>query len=729
MVGRAPILVGNDRWKGDGTRFDTGVPAPPRPIVPRVSAARQLAVPLRAALVRHPTLPLAAVALVTFILFAASNGGFDGTTWYPGALIVLALVVIAALTVPAVAVPRIVLVAALALIGYAAWSYLSIGWAAQKGDAWDGANRTLLYALAFALFAVWRPRGRTAVALLILYSVGVATVGLVELLRATAATEARGFFSEGRFASPAGYMNANVALWFTALWPCVVFGARRELHAALRGLLIGAGVLLCGLAVLGQSRGWLFTAPVAALLIVAIVPRRVRTVLTLGLILGVIGVVTGTLLDVYRAAGEPGFDAAVSDAVTALVAAAVIGGLIGAVAAAVERRAPRPSRERERQSGRALAGVAVVATVAGLLVFVSLKGSPFPVISHAWHEFKTEPSPYGGESRFTGSLGTNRYDFWRVGWDRFTDKPLTGLGSDNFQEAYLAERRSDNAPKYPHSVELRTISQTGLVGTALLLVGLGAALWAALLAVRRRRGLGSVAAAAATATFLYWLIHGSIDWFWEFPALGGPAFALLGLAAGLLPRRAAGEGGPAREFSPARARGRSPARARASAARARGRRSARPALVIALGVAAALSFAAPWLAEVQQDRAISAWRTNPSSAFDTLDSAASLNPLNATPKLLAGSIALRLGRKADSQRYFREAIERDPGDAYAHLELGGLLAQAGRRGEALATLERAAKLDPRDDLTAGVLRRVRRGKPVDLTAVNRQLAARSAKLR
>ena len=52
--------------------------------------------PLRAALVRHPTLPLAVVALVTFVWFAASNGGFDGTTWYPGALIVLALLVIAA---------------------------------------------------------------------------------------------------------------------------------------------------------------------------------------------------------------------------------------------------------------------------------------------------------------------------------------------------------------------------------------------------------------------------------------------------------------------------------------------------------------------------------------------------------------------------------------------------------------------------------------------------------
>jgi tetratricopeptide (TPR) repeat protein len=253
---------------------------------------------------------------------------------------------------------------------------------------------------------------------------------------------------------------------------------------------------------------------------------------------------------------------------------------------------------------------------------------------------------------------------------------------------------------------MRVISQAGLVGTVLLFLGVGAGLAAAVLAIRRRRGLGAAAAAAATASFVYWLVHGSIDWFWEFPALGGPAFALLGLAAGLLPR-------------PSRPPALAPP-ARLGAARA-----------VGLGVAlvAALSLAAPWLAEVDQNKAVNTWRSNPAAAFDTLDSASSLNPLSATPKLLAGSIALRLGRPALSERYFREALQRDPGDAYAHLELGALLARSGRRAEALATLSRARQLDPRDDLTAGVLRRVRSGRPVDITTVNRQLAARSARLR
>jgi tetratricopeptide (TPR) repeat protein len=198
-------------------------------------------------------------------------------------------------------------------------------------------------------------------------------------------------------------------------------------------------------------------------------------------------------------------------------------------------------------------------------------------------------------------------------------------------------------------------------------------------------------------------VHGTIDWFWEFPALGAAAFALLGLAAGLLPRRA---GAPGR---PLGLRG--------------------PAALLALPViAAAISFCLPWLSQLDQNKAVRTWRSDAAAAFRSLDSASSLNPLSAEPKLLAGSIALRLGRTADSMRYFRQAIERDPGDSYAHLELGALLARGGSRVQGVATLAEAHRLDPRDDLTSLALRRARTGKPIDIAAVNRELAARSAKL-
>ena len=33
-----------------------------------------------------------------------------------------------------------------------------------------------------------------------------------------------------------------------------------------------------------------------------------------------------------------------------------------------------------------------------------------------------------------------------------------------------------------------------------------------------------------------WLIYGSVDWFWEMPALSGPALGFLGVAVALEPR-------------------------------------------------------------------------------------------------------------------------------------------------------------------------------------------------
>src|SRR5204863_522494 len=71
----------------------------------------------------------------------------------------------------------------------------------------------------------------------------------------------------------------------------------------------------------------------------------------------------------------------------------------------------------------------------------------------------------------------------------------------------------------------------------LLAVALGAILTAAARAVRQRAGPGAAAAAAGLGAFVYWLVHGSVDWFWELPALGAAAFALGGIAAGLAPRR------------------------------------------------------------------------------------------------------------------------------------------------------------------------------------------------
>ncbi len=48
-----------------------------------------------------------------------------------------------------------------------------------------------------------------------------------------------------------------------------------------------------------------------------------------------------------------------------------------------------------------------------------------------------------------------------------------------------------------------------------------------------RRGLEAMVAGAALLPLVVWLIHGSIDWFWEIPALTGPALGCLAMACAL----------------------------------------------------------------------------------------------------------------------------------------------------------------------------------------------------
>src|SRR4051794_29889523 len=345
---------------------------------------------LRRGLIRSRAALLIVPAIAVLVPLAAAGGGFRPTSWYPAALFLAGLLLVGLLTLRA-ATPPVVLAAALALTAYAAWSYLSIAWAGQKADAWDGANRSLLYATVFALFALWRLRAPVAAAILAFLVLAIAGLGLVELLRAAGGDDPAAFFFEGRFSSPATYQNANVALWTMALWPAVVLASRRELPTAARSLLAAAAVVLAAAALLGQSRGWLFATPITALIVVAIAPQRVRLVLIGLAVVVAIAAISGPLLGVYDASGTARFGTSVSDAVRAVVlAAAAVAALVG-VASVLERRRPRPSRAAERRAGRALLAAGVGAAAVRLGGGGGARRRPGGAAGGGWGPFKTAP--------------------------------------------------------------------------------------------------------------------------------------------------------------------------------------------------------------------------------------------------------------------------------------------------------------------------------------------------
>ncbi len=113
--------------------------------------------------------------------------------------------------------------------------------------------------------------------------------------------------------------------------------------------------------------------------------------------------------------------------------------------------------------------------------------------------------PATAVSRLTSSdhTGSGRTDIWRVGWRMVEDKPLLGVGADNFQDAsirYVIQpgvlKRDEHIvdkPKVTHNVYLQVLSELGAVGLALFAVIIVTSLVAVLRAARiyARAGLRS----------------------------------------------------------------------------------------------------------------------------------------------------------------------------------------------------------------------------------------------
>ncbi|MHB8491417.1 MAG: O-antigen ligase family protein [Solirubrobacteraceae bacterium] len=679
-----------------------------------------------------PTTVPALGAVALFVAWASSDGGYPLTQWAPGGLIVIALCAIAIGTVGLglAGTSRAVRVALAALALYAAWSFISIIWANVPGEAWAGADRTLLYLLVFLLFAGWRGRGSSATILLVVWTLAMAGLALYVTVRLDGMSPQAiaAAFPGGRLVYPAGYVNAAAAQWMMAAWPAALLARSRELPAGIRGLLAASAVALAGLSLLSLSRGALLASAVLAVLVFALVPGRVRTFMALVPIALGVAITVPLLLKVGdRLEATPTTQANVAAGRTALhtatvtmfVAALVVGLVVGA-AAQLDRGSwlAGSRRLRARRASTAVATLALLAAVGGGL---AATGNPVSRVRHAWDTFKS-PKGYEangkGANRLLGGLGSNRYDFYRVALDEFSAHPLLGLGAENYAEAYLAHGHSDETPRYPHSVELRTLTETGIVGAVIALVGFACALLAAARAMYRApAGLDRLAATTATAAlsgFAYWVLHGSADWFWEYAGLGAPAFALLGMACSLDPAGAR-SAAPARRSSSERG---GPGRARLGIV----------VLAVCVVLAAAASLAAPWLSALEVRAAAAVWAHAPGTAYRRLSDAAQLDPLSAEPALVAGSIALRLGDLKRADHQFALALQRSPDEQYATLERGAIASQLGEARRARAMLQRAHTLYPRDPLANMALALADAGRRVSVAALDRAILAKAQSL-
>jgi len=636
------------------------------------------------------------VASAVFIFWAAVDGGVLATDSYPGAILLLGLLATTAYSYRGrfLALPNLALIATGLLAAFAAWNLLSISWADDQGAAWDGANRCLLYLTVFALFVLPPWRSGAAAFLFGFYALAIGVVGTVILLEAADSSTPLDYFIAERFAEPTGYHNANAALFTSALFPAIFLASRREVPWPVRGLMLAVAGVLFQMALMPQSRGWLIAAPLGMLAYVALVPGLVRSLIVIAPLALVAALTASPVLDVFDAVTDPAsLGPALESARDSVLIGAAILFVAGAVIGFADRRLELPERVAQVGS-RVVIGVAGVIALAGAVVAIAAVGNPVSWAGDRWDDFRSGEFEHDFEgSRLSQSLGSNRYDFWSVGFDEFKDSPITGVGSENFAEDYIRDRESPEEPTHPHNLPLRVLSQTGLVGGALFfgflvtaVIGLGRT------RLRSSDPLGRGVAGLAAVGLAYWLLHSTGDWFWAFPALTAPVFAWLGVG-----MRVGAERGPQPSPRWARRWGR-PAGAAAAAA----------------AVFAAISMALPWTAAVDTKKASETWGADPDAAFERLGRASDLNFLSANPDVIEGAIAARLGDSDRMRGAFEQALERDPRNWYATLELAALDAIQGDRQSSFERLDRVAELNPREPLTDQVREGVVRGRPVAL---------------
>jgi hypothetical protein len=389
--------------------------------------------------------------------------------------------------------------------------------------------------------------------------------------------------------------------------------------------------------------------------------------------------VSGPLLDVYQARSSQN-ELLPEDVVEAagramLLAAVVVGVIWGAVQYLIS--GPIRRATAERASGATLARVATAAAIG--IVAVALLGGlatvndPVGKVKRQYDQFvnlKVDNSRT--DARFF-SGGGYRYDYWRIAWKQFKDRPLKGVGGGSYDRTYFLERRTNEDIRQPHSLELQTLAELGLVGG----VGLAALLLAVLVGLwrhsraARNDDLEQMVAVACGGAFIAWLAHTSVDWLHVIPGVTG--IALIAAAVLVSPWAL-----------PAGSSLRSPTRLAATAA-------------VAVAVLAAVqTVARPTGTEVLRQEAQDQLDSDPVRALKRANQALSLENDSIRALYAKSAAYARLDRYADARAALRRATRLEPHDHLPWALLGDLAARRGDVALARRDYRRAAMLNPMD---------------------------------
>ena len=554
--------------------------------------------------------------------------------------------------------------------GLAVWAGVSILWAPAGDLAWTEANRIALAALALVIgigVASMVPQApeRFAVGL----SIAAAPVVLWALLARCMPTVFGSDFEPSRLQAPVGYWNALALVAVVAIpgllwWAARRGGDHRDLMGAAAAITVAVTTL-----VLTYSRGGLLSLVLVCLIVVGIMPGRMRQLSALaGGLIGAIlpawyGLTTDALTDDALIAADR------SDAGLGLLWRLLVGlAIAAAVAWAIQRVLGGGRLTRRRAGVAALVVVLLGVTVAGAYALAK------PRDVGAWISARTAEvtGTSGGLANTPGRLGSldtnQRLQWWSEAARSAGDNLLVGEGAGSFPLVHLRERTSGEDRlnvRQPHNLVLEIASGLGLVGLALLGCLVAGVAWAGARAWQRR---GPPTIALPLAVFAAFLLQSQLDWTWTVPALTTVAMAAAGVMI------AAAAPGPAPP----------------------GRSVPRPVVAGAWALAPIIMLSAliPWWSQekvAQGNQAISAGQ--PAVAEERAQEASDLNPLAIQPWLLRARAAALLDDPAGMRAAARRATQVQPGNPAGW----ALLAVAyGDTPEGLAAWRQVLVLSPND---------------------------------
>jgi hypothetical protein len=460
--------------------------------------------------VRVRALHLAAVvalACPTALAFA-SGGYFDEARLV--ALVGAWALVLVALALGAPMPTRPLALAALA--AFTAWVAIAGGWSPLAATARADLERDVLYLGALTAAALLLGGVRRLVEpVLAAGALVVVGYGLLGRLLPGIVKLSETASAGGRLDQPLTYWNAMGALAALGLLLAVRMAGEPSRPRALRIAAAAAAVPLCTGLILTFSRGALVAGIVGVVLVVLLAPTAAQLrAAACALGPGLLAAFAATRSDAVRVL--EGDLAAREHAGLAVLGALIALTTLAAVLQALAAR--RPQRTWPVVPARRAAGAAVVVALVAVPVVIAVVGSG-----------GGDQAGFGATTSRLGSATSNRADYWRVAWDAAGERPLQGLGPGGFGPAWLRDRPYDEPVKDAHSLPLETLTELGLVGFAILLALVGAVAVAARDALRADPAV----AAGPVAVVATWVVHATIDWDWEMPAVTLIAVACAGV--------------------------------------------------------------------------------------------------------------------------------------------------------------------------------------------------------